>query len=270
MKAHGRRSIVKGVILAGGKGTRLHPLTIFSSKQLLPVYDKPLIYYPLSTLMLAGIKDILVITAPDHAISFQTLLRDGGQFGISISYMEQAFPQGIAQGLILAEDFLKGEACAFILGDNIFHGPRLGRSLQNYTRVQGSQIFGYPVKNPENYGVAVFNDSEQLIQLQEKPTERISNIAIPGLYFFDSRAVNIAKSLKPSERGELEIVDVLKCYLNSNELSIELLPRGTAWFDAGTFADLHDAGSYVRLIEERTGERIGDPNEVSKIQGLVP
>ncbi len=260
---------MKGVILAGGKGTRLHPLTSFSSKQLLPVYDKPLIYYPLSTLMLAGIKDFLIVTAPDHAPSFQSLLGDGSQFGISISYIEQPFPQGIAQGLILAEEFLMGEACAFILGDNIFHGPKLGRSLRNYTSVQGSQIFGYPVKNPENYGVAIFNANEQLIQLREKPTESTSNIAIPGLYFFDSRAVSIAKSLKPSERGELEIIDVLMWYLDSQELSIELLPRGTAWFDAGTFADLHDAGSYVRLIEERTGERIGDPNEVSKIQGLV-
>ena len=270
MKGHGRGSRLRGVILAGGRGTRLHPLTIFSSKQLLPVYDKPLIYYPLSTLMLAGITDVLVITAPDHAQSFKSLLGDGRQFGIAISYIEQASPQGLAQGLILAEEFLEGEECAFILGDNIFHGPKLGRSLQSFTKVQGAQIFGYPVKNPENYGVAIFNEREELIHLEEKPIKRLSNIAIPGFYFFDSRAVNFAKSLKPSGRGELEIIDVLKCYLSSNELSIELLPRGTAWFDAGTFADLHDAGSYVRLIEERTGERIGDPHEVSKVQGFVP
>ena len=172
---------MKGVILAGGKGTRLHPLTLFSSKQLLPVYDKPLVYYPLSTLMLAGIQDVLVITAPNHAQSFQSLLGDGSQFGISISYVEQTFPQGLAQGLILAEDFLKGEGCAFILGDNIFHGPTLGRSLQSFTKVQGAQIFGYPVKNPENYGVAIFNESEELIQLEEKPIKRLSNIAIPAV-----------------------------------------------------------------------------------------
>ena len=260
---------MKGVILAGGKGTRLHPLTVFSSKQLLPVYDKPLIYYPLSTLMLAGIKEVLVITAPDHAASFQVLLGDGSQFGISISYMEQAFPQGLAQGLILAENFLQGDECGFILGDNIFHGPKLGRSLQSYTKVQGAQIFGYPVKNPDNYGVAIFNESLKLVQLEEKPTNKLSNIAIPGLYFFDAKAVDFAKTLKPSSRGELEIIDVLKLYLNSNELSIELLPRGTAWFDAGTFTDLHDAGSYVRLIEERTGERIGDPNEIARIMDWV-
>lgn len=260
---------MKGVILAGGIGSRLFPLTQFSSKQLLPVYDKPLIYYPLSTLMLAGIKDVLLITAPNHIQSFQTLLGDGSQFGISISYVEQAIPMGLAHGLMLAEDFLEGEECAFILGDNIFHGPKLGRSLQCFTKVHGAQIFGYPVKNPENYGVAIFNENQKIIHLEEKPTKWVSNIAIPGFYFFDSRAVNFAKSIKPSNRGELEIIDVLKCYLNSNELSIQLLPRGTAWFDAGTFADLHDAGSYVRLIEERTGERIGDPHEVSKVQGLV-
>ncbi len=256
---------MKGIILAGGKGTRLHPLTQIISKQLLPVFDKPLIYYPLSTLMLAGIRDIQVIVASGQTLRFSELLGDGSELGIKISYVEQSKPNGIAESLIVSEDFISGQKCALILGDNIFHGPSLGRKLATYSSVNGAQVFGYRVSNPESYGIAIVDALGKVIELEEKPETFKSNIAIPGLYFFDENASNLAKKILPSPRGELEIIDVLKSYQQNQSLSLEMLPRGTAWFDSGTFGDLHDASSYVRLLEERTGERVGDPYEISRI-----
>ena len=258
---------MKGVILAGGKGTRLHPLTRVVSKQLLPVYDKPLIFYPLSTLMLAGIRDILIITTPEDQLIFKKVLGSGADLGIKIAYAIQAEPKGLAQGILIAKDFLGDAPFAYILGDNLFYGQGLGRELQKFQDVKGAQIFGYAVSNPSDYGVATINESGHVLGLEEKPQTPSSNIAITGLYFYDNRAVGFAERLKPSKRGEIEITDLNKVYLELDELSCTILPRGTAWLDTGSFKGLHDAATFVRITEERTGLRIGDPKDVAKVQG---
>lgn len=260
---------MKGIILAGGLGTRLHPLTKTSSKQLLPVYDKPLIFYPLSTLMLAGIKNVLIIAAPTQVGRFQELLGDGREFGLSLEYKVQHAPKGIAESLVIAEEFLSGANSALILGDNLFHGPGLGRRLENFKDIDGAQVFGYHVQDPSPYGVATVDQNDSVTALDEKPKNSESKIAIPGLYFFDKTAPNRAKKMKPSARGELEILDLLKTYLEDDLLKLEMLPRGTAWFDSGTFDDLHEAGTYVKLMQERTGERVGDPIEIAKFRGWI-
>jgi glucose-1-phosphate thymidylyltransferase len=260
---------MKGIILAGGMGTRLSPLTKVISKQLLPVYDKPLVFYPLSTLMLAGIRDIILICAPEQAPHFQKLLGTGASLGVKLSYKIQPKPNGIAESLILAREFLNGESSALILGDNIFHGPSLGRRLSSFLNVSGAQVFGYTVSNPSAYGVATFNESGEVIRIVEKPKIPESNTAIPGIYFFDGKASELAVNLESSSRGELEIIDLLQIYKDMGQLQIEMLPRGTAWFDSGTFSDMHDASTYVRLMEERTGERVGDPFEVATHQGWI-
>jgi glucose-1-phosphate thymidylyltransferase len=262
-------SELRGIVLAGGAGTRLSPLTKIASKQLLPVFDKPLIHYPISTLMLAGIREILIIVAPREIEKFQNLLGNGSEFGIRFEYVVQERPEGLAQSLILAEDFLDHEKCCLILGDNIFHGPRLGRSLAEHLEIEGAHIFGFPVKNPSAYGVASVDDRGSVQALEEKPQLPKSNLAIPGLYFFDSQATAYAKEVKSSPRGELEIIDVLEAYRLEGKLKLEKLPLGTAWFDTGTFTDLHDAATYVRLMEERTGIRVGDPKDVAKIKGWI-
>ena len=260
---------MKGIVLAGGLGTRLHPLTQVASKQLLPVYDKPLIYYPLSTLMLANIREILLIASKNQIDRFEDLLGDGSAFGLSIAYKVQEKPAGIAESLILAEEFLNSSKSALILGDNLFHGPGLGRRLEGFNKVTGAQVFGYHVQDPSPYGVATVNNDNKVTALVEKPKNSESKIAIPGLYFFDETASSRAKKLMPSSRGELEILDLLKSYLVDLSLNLEMLPRGTAWFDSGTFDDLHEAGTYVKLMQERTGERVGDPLEIAKIRGWV-
>jgi glucose-1-phosphate thymidylyltransferase len=260
---------MKGIVLAGGLGTRLNPLTKITSKQLLPVYDKPLIFYPLSTLMLAGIKNTLIIASPSQINRFEELLGDGHEFGLDLEYKVQNEPKGIAESLILAQNFLSGSKSSLILGDNLFHGPGLGRRLENFNNVEGAQIFGYHVQDPSPYGVATVDQDNSVVSLIEKPKNSESKIAIPGLYFFDETAPERAKSLNLSARGELEILDLLKSYLNDCLLKLEMLPRGTAWFDSGTFDDLHEAGTYVKLMQERTGERVGDPLEIAKFRGWI-
>jgi glucose-1-phosphate thymidylyltransferase len=260
---------MKGIILAGGRGTRLFPLTKVASKQLLPVYDKPLIYYPLSTLMLAGVQEVLVITTPEDNQTFQNLLGDGSQFGIEIEYLIQHQPNGLAEGIKLAREFLSGESFAFILGDNIFYGTGLGRELMKYQNTTGAHVFGYSVSNPSDYGVAEIGSDGLVISLEEKPSNPKSSIAITGLYFYDEFAVEYANQLKPSPRGELEITDLNRKYLEMNNLQCTILPRGTAWLDTGSFQGLHDAATFVRLTEERTGLRIGDPTDVARVQGWI-
>ena len=260
---------MKGIVLAGGLGTRLNPLTKVASKQLLPVYDKPLIYYPLSTLMLANIREVLIIAAPNQLDRFSELLGNGEDFGLRMSYKTQEIPSGIAESLILGEEFLDGSKSALVLGDNLFHGSGLGRRLEAFNNVDGGQIVGYHVQDPSPYGVATINNENVVTALHEKPKNSESKIAIPGLYFFDETAPLRAKGLKPSARGELEILDLLRSYLSDSALNLEMLPRGTAWFDSGTFDDLHEAGTYVKLMQERTGERVGDPLEIAKIRGWV-
>ena len=260
---------MKGIILAGGLGTRLSPLTKIASKQLLPVFDKPLIYYSLSTLMLANIREILIITAPDQFQHFNNLLGDGSNLGIKIDYEKQVKPNGIAESLVLGEQYLNDSKCALILGDNIFHGPGLGRRLETFNNCVGAQVFGYHVNNSSAYGIATLNSQDRVVGLEEKPLQSNSKIAIPGLYFLDETAPKRARTIKPGKRGELEILDLLKTYLSDGTLNLEMLPRGTAWFDSGTFNDLHDASSYVRLMQERTGERVGDPEEIAQLQGWI-
>lgn len=260
---------MKGIVLAGGLGTRLNPLTKVASKQLLPVYDKPLIYYPLSTLMLANIREILVIATPNQIEKFRELLGKGEDFGLKLSYKVQENPTGIAESLILAEEFVEGSKSALILGDNLFHGSGLGRRLETFNNVEGAQIFGYHVQDPSPYGIATINSKGVVTALDEKPKNSESKIAIPGLYFFDETAPSRARRLEPSARGELEILDLLKSYLADAELNLEMLLRGTAWFDSGTFDDLLEAGTYVKLMQERTGERVGDPLEIARFRGWV-
>ncbi len=260
---------MRGIILAGGTGSRLHPITRGVSKQLVPVYDKPMVYYPLSTLMLAGIDDILVITTPEDADAFSRLLGDGSQFGVAISYVVQPAPDGLACAFVLGADHIGNEPAALVLGDNIFHGPGLGTSLERFHDIDGGAVFAYWVKDPTAYGVVEFDKEGRAISIEEKPKVPRSNHAIPGLYFYDNDVVEIARELKPSARGEYEITDINRAYLEQGRLSVDVLARGTAWLDTGTFDSLLDAANYVRTIEERQGLKIGVPEEVAWRRGLI-
>ena len=260
---------MKGIILAGGTGTRLHPLTIGVSKQLMPVYDKPMIYYPLSTLMLAGIRDILVITTPHDQEAFQRVLGDGSRFGVSLSYVVQPSPDGLAQAFLLGEDFLAGERAALVLGDNLFYGYGMGTQLRRYAEVDGAAVFGYWVKNPSAYGVVEVDASGRAVSLEEKPDQPRSNLAVPGLYFYDQTVVERARALRPSARGELEITDLNRSYLDEGTLHVEVLTRGTAWLDTGTFDDLAAAGEFIRTVQKRQGLSIGAPEEVAWRMGYL-
>lgn len=260
---------MRGIILAGGSGTRLHPVTLGVSKQLMPVYDKPMVYYPLSTLMLAGIRDILVITTPHDAQSFRRLLGDGSQFGISITFAEQPSPDGLAQAFTIGADFIGSEKVALVLGDNLLHGPGLGTQLKRFADVDGGAIFAYWVADPAAYGVVEFDESGLVVSIEEKPTQPKSSYAVPGLYFYDNDVISIARELKPSVRGEFEVTDINRAYLEQGSLRVQVLPRGTAWLDTGTFDQMTDAAEYVRTIERRTGLKIGSPEEIAWRQGYL-
>ena len=260
---------MRGIILAGGSGTRLHPITLGVSKQLMPVYDKPMIYYPLSTLMLAGIRDILIITTPQDEEPFRRLLGDGSQFGISLSFRTQPSPDGLAQAFTIGADFIGTDSVALVLGDNLLYGPGLGGQLSRYSAVDGGAIFAYFVAEPSAYGVVEFDHAGRAISLEEKPASPRSNYAVPGLYFYDNDVISIARELRPSARGEYEITDVNRVYLDAGRLEVEVLPRGTAWLDTGTFDQLTDAADYVRTIERRTGLKIGVPEEIAWRQGYL-
>jgi glucose-1-phosphate thymidylyltransferase len=254
---------VIGIVLAGGTGTRLHPVTKALSKQLLPVYDKPMIYYPISTLMLAGIKEIVIITTPHDNSSFQKLLGDGSQFGVEFHFVIQEQPRGLAEAFLVSEELIQGKSTALILGDNIFHGTSLGTQLINFQEVKGASIFGYHVSNPEDYGVVSLDKFGKPLAISEKPSKPMGNLAVPGLYFYDSSVLEKAKAVRPSKRGELEITSINQMYLDEGNLAVEVLPRGTAWLDTGSFETLYEASTFVRVLQERQGYKIGCLEEIA-------
>ena len=260
---------MKGIVLAGGSGTRLYPTTKAVSKQLLPVFDKPMIYYPLSTLMLAGIREILMITTPHDQAAFQRLLGDGSFCGLSIEWVVQDQPNGLAQALILGEEFLDGDSCALILGDNLFYGAGLGTQLAQHHEVEGALIFAYQVTDPERYGVVEFAEDGTVLSLEEKPDQPKSQFAIPGIYFYDNQASAMARALTPSARGELEITDLNLAYLAKNQLRVDVLPRATTWLDTGTFESLYEAGGFIRTLQHRSGLRVGDVEQIARDLGWI-
>ena len=260
---------MRGIILAGGSGTRLNPITLGTSKQLVPVYDKPMVYYPLSTLMLAGIQDVLVITTPHDAESFHRLLGDGSRLGVDLSYTVQEVPNGLAQAFVLGADFIGDQSAALVLGDNIFYGPGMGTRLRRHTSPDGGVVYAYRVANPSDYGVVEFDEDLKAVSIEEKPARPKSDYAVPGLYFYDNDVVEIARGLRPSARGEYEITDINRAYLEAGRLTVEVLPRGTAWLDTGTFDSLANATSFIRTIQHRQGLNIGCPEEIAWRMGFI-